>query len=251
MLLLDMHKGLTTGRKREQTQFWSQVSGTTGGPTGYTHKSFSKTPSLPRKVPYRRKISTLKLAEQRKRVQAATPKLSKLSKKSKLSKTPKTPKTPTTPDGPAPPGNPQWWTEDEDELLKNLINTTPKLPGKVGGTDWRTITKGMREKGVRRPDDAARNRFQRMEGRQGKATPNARPKKCRRCGLAFAGHSCSGRRMTLTSTGEENEENVPPAGASLDTLAVVAGGLRDAELVCAPCPPAAAAAAAPAAAAAM
>ena len=80
MLLLDMHKGLTTGRKREQTQFWSQVSGTTGGPTGYTHKSFSKTPSLPRKVPYRPKISTLKLAEQRKRVQAATPKLSKLSR---------------------------------------------------------------------------------------------------------------------------------------------------------------------------
>ena len=34
MLLLDMHKGATTGRKREQTQFWSQVSGTTGGPTG-------------------------------------------------------------------------------------------------------------------------------------------------------------------------------------------------------------------------
>ena len=96
MMLLDMHKGSTTGRVSKQTQFWSQVSGATGGPTGYTHKSFSKTPSLPRKVPYRRKISTPRLAEQRKRVQAATPKLSKKPTKPTKPTTPTKSTTPTT-----------------------------------------------------------------------------------------------------------------------------------------------------------
>ena len=223
-----------SGRKPKPTAFWAEVSGNHTGPRGYgsKKKAFRRTP----------KTTVKKLASK------LAPKLKKIEKPNKAQKEkplekPKPKKTEKKPkeNGVVASGNLTAWTYDEDQLLIKFMDEVPKLSS--GSFDWVEITKELRKAGVQRPDDSARNRYQRMVKMQSKGAKNAKPKRCTLCGELYRGHSCTGRRKDLVSMDADDEEASAPAGGSLDTLLAVAATARAAEAVvgeavCLPCGPA-------------
>lgn len=222
-----------SGRTPKPTAFWAEVSGNHAGARGYEKKAFRRTPKTTVKklaskpAPKLKKIEKPNKAQKEKPLEK--PKLKKIEKPKKAEKKPEE-------NGVVPSGNLTAWTYDEDQLLIKYMDEVAKLSS--GNFDWVQITKELRKAGVQRPDDSARNRYQRLVKMQSKGAKNAKPKKCTLCGKPYRGHSCTGRRKNLVSMDADDEEPSAPAGGSLDTLLAVAATARAAEAVCLPCGPA-------------